>query len=152
MPDYDRRELIYTRSYCIISIIFSLISVILLFASNFAWWIDGTITYVRLSSTFRLSILVIVPLVFGFLSIGVIAGLLLFTDKLRSEKWNKIVFWISIGIFGFTIIAAGSLLIAFSNVSSSWSYGASFIGSLIGSIVIGLVSLLYFKIYQEIHL
>ena len=151
MPDKDRLELIYSRGYSITVLVFSLLSVILLFASDFALWENLVTTHVRLSSTFRLSILIILPLILAFLGTGVLAGLILFTDIGEKEFWNKLIFWTSLGILATTVISAGVLLIAFSIISTSWSYGAGFIGSLLGSIIIALTSLLYFKIKQEIR-
>ncbi|MHA1112194.1 MAG: hypothetical protein ACTSRE_13890 [Promethearchaeota archaeon] len=151
MPDKDRLDLIYSRGYSITVMAFSLLSVILLLASDFAWWQDATITHVRLSSAFRLSILIILPLILAFFATGVFAGMVYFVDSDQKDLWKKLIFWIALGILGVTIIAAAVLLIVFSNISISWGYGAGFVGSTLGSIIITLVYLVYFKIQQEIR-
>ena len=151
MQDNDHRELLYSRGYCYMVIAFSLICTIMLFTTNFAWWIDESITFVRLSSTFRLSILIILPQVFAYLGTGIIAGLVNFTNIGDKEIWNRVIFWIALGTFGINILAAMSLLVAFSIISTAWSYGAGFISSLLGSTLISILSFLYFKIKQEIR-
>jgi hypothetical protein len=151
MVEEDCRELIYLRGYTISVLIISIISVIILFAFDFAWWEETNIVHIRLSSTFRLSILIILPLVLGFLGIGSLAVLMLLTDVGNKDAWNKIIFWISLGTLGVIIIAAITLLIVLSNISIKWAYGEAFLGPIFCSIIISVLSLLYFKVKQEIR-
>ncbi len=150
MPEQDRTEVIYMRFFTISVMVFSVFSIILLIAGNYAWWLAPesiSPNYIRLSSPYRLSILIILPSILGFLGTGVLAGMTLFIDQ--KELWKNMIFWFSLGIFAFTIIAGGICLIMFSTISDSWSYGAGFTGTLVGASFIALISFLYFKIIQE---
>ncbi|MBN2156615.1 MAG: hypothetical protein JW776_11280 [Candidatus Lokiarchaeota archaeon] len=151
MPDKDRIELIYTWIYSISTMVISGISVILLFATKFVQWKSTSIVQVRLSSEFRLSVLVILPLILGFASTGTLSGMILFMKNGDKDKWNLLIFWVSLGILTATIIAGGAFLIALSAITTSWFYGTSFIGSLIGSSGIALSSFLFYKIKDEIR-
>lgn len=152
MEDRDHIELIYTRIYSIIIVLFSVISVILLLATNFTQWTLTTTVQVRLSSEFRISIVVILPLIVGYLTTACFGGMILFMKIGDKDKWNLVVFWVSLGVLTATIIAGGSFLIAFSVIgTTSWYYGTGFIASLISSIIIALSSFLFYKIKDEIR-
>ena len=151
MVEEDIRDIVYLRGYTILVLILSIFSAIVLIATDFAWWENGTVVHVRLSSTFRLSILIILPLFLGFIACGTIACLMLFTEIGNKKKLNRIILWITIYIFSLAIIAAGVLWITFSKIATIWAYGAGFYGSIICSIIIPVLSLVYLKVKQEIQ-
>jgi hypothetical protein len=74
----------------------------------------------------------------------------MYVDQFKEELGIRLIFWISIGIFGGTIISAGVLLIAFSNIKVTWSYGAGFISSVLGAVFIVLSTFLYKQTKQDL--
>jgi hypothetical protein len=127
MSDKNRIQWIYTRTYGFCVMIFSAVCLILILAANFVYWRDPNPIYIRLSSNFRLSLLVLLPLFLGFLSTGIFSGLMMFMQRENTIMWNKMIFWISLGIMAATILAGGTFLIALSILNVWWKYGAGFI-------------------------
>ena len=144
------REEIYLKGYCIAVFVFSLISVILLLAAKFAWWNNNGLKYVHLSSSYRLSILAILPLILGFIGTGTLPILVLYVEQVTEDFGMRLIFWISLGLLGMTLISGIILLIAFSSIADGWGYGAGFIGSLLGAVIIVVLTLFYTNVKREL--
>jgi len=151
MTNKDHIEWIYMRIYGFSVISFSVLCLILILVTNFAYWLDPNPVYIRLSSNFRISLLVLLPLFLGFFVTSIFSGMMMFTNMGKKELWNILIFWVSLGIMAATIIASGVILIALSILNVEWGYGLGFFGSLMGSVLIALSSFIFFKVKQELQ-
>jgi len=131
-----------------IILVLCLVGVILYFTTDFSGWFvyPSVYGYVWLfsSKAFPWSVLLILPLIGGFVITGFFSFMTLFKSSSHWANQYKLIFWISITIASYTVLGAIIFLLTVLD-ATEWWFDAAFWAGLVGGGLNALFSYLILR-------